>query len=92
MKRWFWAALICVLWAGCASSPAPKKTSAPAKNPDNLLSELTDFNGQPFTPARAEAKLRIVEFWASWCVPCREALPAMDRMYRQYKHQGLEVY
>ena len=57
-----------------------------------------EFPGGPLLGDRgfgaADLKLGqvvVINFFASWCVPCREALPAMDRMYRQYKHQGLEV-
>ena len=80
--------LVAICLAGCASS---SKRSAPSQNPENILAELTDFEGQPFKVELKNAKLQIIEFWASWCVPCREALPAMDQLYRQYKHKGLEV-
>jgi thiol-disulfide isomerase/thioredoxin len=31
----------------------------------------------------------IVNFWATWCPPCREEMPALERLYRQHKGQGL---
>jgi len=42
---------------------------------------LKDFRG----------KLLILNFWASWCVPCREEMPAMERLYQKYRDQGFVI-
>ena len=39
----------------------------------------------------AKGKAYIVEFWATWCPPCREEMPALDRFYREHRAEGLEV-
>lgn len=51
----------------------------------------TDLDGRPFALANARGKVVVVDFWASWCEPCGEAMPALDRLYRQYKDHGLVV-
>ncbi|MCC6696684.1 MAG: TlpA family protein disulfide reductase [Candidatus Hydrogenedentes bacterium] len=36
-------------------------------------------------------KVYVVEFWATWCPPCRVAIPHLNELYKKYKDQGLEV-
>jgi thiol-disulfide isomerase/thioredoxin len=44
-----------------------------------------------FNPNKAKAKVYIIDFWASWCEPCKKALPALDTLYKQNKKKGLVV-
>jgi thiol-disulfide isomerase/thioredoxin len=40
----------------------------------------------------ATAKLTLVNFWATWCMPCREEIPDIARLMSRYKEDGLQVY
>jgi len=49
------------------------------RTPDGATFRLSDHRG----------KVVLVNFWATWCPPCREEMPAMERLYRQQKDRGL---
>jgi peroxiredoxin len=48
---------------------------------DGERMRLSDFRGRPV----------FVTFWATWCLPCRQEMPQMDELLRQYQRQGLAV-
>ncbi len=52
---------------------------------------LTNMQGQQVSLADLKGKVVIVNFWATWCPPCREEMPSMEMLYRKYKDQGLEI-
>ena len=52
---------------------------------------LSDPAGKKGTLKDFRGKLVLLNFWASWCVPCREEMPAMERLYQQYKSKGFVI-
>ena len=46
-------------------------------------------SGGTFRLGDHRGKTVLINFWATWCPPCREEMPALERLYRQHKEQGL---
>lgn len=50
---------------------------------------LTSFEGQTYTLSELRGKVVIINFWASWCPPCREEAAYLEQTWRKYKDQGV---
>jgi peroxiredoxin len=46
------------------------------------------LQGPRFRLADHRAKVVLMNFWATWCLPCREEMPSMERLWRQHREQG----
>ena len=49
---------------------------------------IETFSGDTFTLSEQRGKVVQVNFWASWCVPCREEAPVLERAWQAYKDRG----
>lgn len=54
--------------------------------------DTLDLDGKPQRLADHRGQVVVVNIWATWCGPCRAEMPALNRMYEQYKGQGLAVF
>jgi thiol-disulfide isomerase/thioredoxin len=50
-----------------------------------------DINGQPLSLSMFKGKYVLLDFWASWCVPCRAGNPHLKELYGKYKDKGFEI-
>ena len=51
--------------------------------------EITTFDGGTFKLADMRGQVVVVNFWASWCIPCEEEADALEATWQQYKDQGV---
>jgi peroxiredoxin len=69
-----------------SSSPAESKTGTKAK--DFTVSSLT---GEEISLAQLRGKVVLINFWATWCMPCREELPRLSSLQEKLRMRGLVV-
>jgi len=62
-------------WAGAAGVQAPAFT-------------LQSVDGRTVSLAQFKGDVVMINFWASWCGPCRQEMPLLDSIYKQYKDMG----
>jgi len=94
-------AALLVLTLGASACGAEEKAAAPSGEPKTFVDtstlkpagdfKLLDVNGKAKTLADYRGKVLIVDFWATWCGPCKASIPHLIELQQQYKAQGLEV-
>ena len=52
---------------------------------------LTDLSGKTVTMAALAGKVVVIDFWATWCAPCKQELPVLNKLYKKYGPSGLVI-
>ena len=80
--------MIVLTAAGMAACAAPKPEIQEAAAPDF---SIADLQGNTLTLAGYEGKVLFINFWATWCPPCRKEIPDFIEAYKELKAEGLEI-
>lgn len=80
-----------------AASDSPEFSAAMAKlesddeGRQHANFTLTDLQGKSWTLSELRGKVVLVNFWATWCPPCRKEMPDLEALYSRFKGEGLVV-
>jgi thiol-disulfide isomerase/thioredoxin len=53
--------------------------------------DIKDIDGKPLSIANYKNKIVMIDFWATWCVPCRGEIPNIVKTYQKYHDKGFEI-
>ena len=97
--RWFYPLVaVAALAAGTAlwmatrpAAPTLASTAAPSIAPAAMFATpFSDTEGRPQSLGQYQGRIVVLNFWATWCAPCREEMPAFTRLQARWASRGVQ--
>jgi len=89
------AVVLMTLWTGSGASTAavslPSQLSPIAAKPSAPDFTLPRYEGGPVTLSNLHGKVVVLNFWATWCPPCREEMPSMQTLWESLQGEDFEL-
>jgi thiol-disulfide isomerase/thioredoxin len=86
------AALLLLSAAPASAQPAAPRALTPVPGtPPAPQIELKDVDGKPVKLSALRGRVVLVNFWATWCPPCRKEIPSLTRLQKLFKPEQLMV-
>ncbi|MEM7139127.1 MAG: TlpA disulfide reductase family protein [Myxococcota bacterium] len=89
MKSWVSRSLSVVAALSLTVAPGEVDALAPGDVPPAV--DLQDRSGVPVKLESLRGKVVLLDFWASWCGPCKQEMPVLEALHNKYKSQGLVI-
>ena len=74
--------------AGCSEEPELMEEASGKQAPDFVL---PDLEGRPWQLSQARGQVLLINFWATWCAPCRREMPALARLHEALAGEKFQV-
>lgn len=94
---YFWLVILVVSISACNQNEVGQVVPDSAvKNEKKLITQApevawTELDGNKQTVSAFRGQVTIIDFWATWCGPCKVAIPDLNDLYAAYKDQGLVI-
>ncbi len=95
------AAALLLLLTACAGGAPEQAAARPESGTDLQAAEpeaklapdfaVQSMDGEEFRLSDSAGQIRLIDFWATWCAPCREEIPMLNELQASYGDQGFRI-